>query len=205
MSLHEISIYVKCTCLYGCNAPSTRVCGNGSTSGLVLQVLRGTKFPPNRDRSNVSGVDKETTDRYLKNSNYTWRGVKGNPCSSFTIGYIKPRRCPKNAPKVLSKSTLRNKKLYELCRRYIQEIKPDFQYTSICVNKNVHCLPHVDANNIGQSLIVGLGDYTGGDLFIDDTRHNIRYSPVVFNGAKETHWNDQITSGTKYSLVYFST
>ena len=68
----------------------------------------------------------------------------------------------------------------------------------------MHCLPHVDANNIGHSLIVGLGDYTGGNLFIDGVKHNIRNSPVIFNGALKKHWNDAITSGTKFSLVYFS-
>ena len=170
----------------------------------VLRILKKTKFPPNRSRSNASGVDKELTRRYLKNSNYKWKGVMGNACLSFTIGYIKPRRLPNTAPLVLSRPTLRNHELYTACRKYIHMLNKDFKYTTICVNKNFKCTPHVDAQNENMSLIVGLGDYTGGNLIIGGTKHNIRYAPVIFNGGKEKHWNDDITEGTKYSLVFFT-
>ena len=44
----------------------------------------------------------------------------------------------------------------------IAEVRPEFCFTSVQVNKNYASALHVDKNNCGPSLIVGLGDYSGG-------------------------------------------
>jgi hypothetical protein len=36
------------------------------------------------------------------------------------------------------------------------------------VNHNYTAQMHVDGSNIGPSLIIGLGEYTGGELFTAD-------------------------------------
>ena len=59
------------------------------------------------------------------------------------------------------------------------------------INRNAQFTPHVDSGRgLGQSLsmIVGLGDYTGGGLFIEGECHDIRYKPLEFDGWKERHW-----------------
>jgi len=57
------------------------------------------------------------------------------------------------------------------------------------INKNFKCPPHKDKNNIGDSIILGLGDYNGGDLVVEGEGHCLLYSPFVFNGSQQrTHW-----------------
>jgi hypothetical protein len=74
------------------------------------------------------------------------------------------------------------------------------------VNRNAQFTPHVDSGRgSGQSLsmIVGLGDYTGGDLLIEGESSNIRYNPIEFDGWKQRHWTAPF-SGERYSLVWFT-
>ena len=42
---------------------------------------------------------------------------------------------------------------------------PGFTFTSIQVNKNYESDMHCDKNNLGPSLITGLGEYSGGKLW----------------------------------------
>ena len=80
----------------------------------------------------------------------------------------------------------------------------NFDYTSIQVNKNVVAPKHVDSKNTGTSLIISIGDYEGGNLFVEGKQYDTRYTAHVFNGSTMEHWNSPITSGTKYSFVLFS-
>ena len=74
----------------------------------------------------------------------------------------------------------------------------------VVINKNFKSPPHKDINNTQQSLIVGLGDYDGGDLCIEnpDTKevveHCVWRSPLYFDGKNCLHWvndwkNDRYT------------
>jgi hypothetical protein len=78
-------------------------------------------------------------------------------------------------------------------------------FTSVQVNQNYECLPHIDKNNHGLSMIFAVGDYNGGDLYINDKPHNIAYKPLIFNGAKNLHYVSKITKGNRFSFVYFTT
>jgi hypothetical protein len=84
-----------------------------------------------------------------------------------------------------------------------------FKYTSIQYNKNNQCQKHLDKNNIGESMIVGLGDYTGGELIIYDedgnnpVKHDIRYKPFKFNGSIYPHETAPF-EGERYTLVFYS-
>lgn len=173
-----------------------------STKKLLLDCLDHTKFGKNTGRANVTGIHQELSDRYTANSNWG-KKIVGNPCQSITIGYIRPRHKMKTDPRELTKLTLKNLDLYELCKKYIKELQSDFEYTTICVNKNLVCKPHTDSKNDSLSLIIGVGDYEGGDLFLDGVKYSIKDNFVIFNGCKQTHWNNEITSGTKYSLVFY--
>ena len=81
-----------------------------------------------------------------------------------------------------------------------------FKWHSVTINKNFKCPPHKDINNTTESLIVGLGDYDGGDLCIEDhktgevSKHCIWRSPLYFNGKDNRHWTDDYT-GTRYTVV----
>jgi len=82
------------------------------------------------------------------------------------------------------------------------------EYTGIQVNQNYSSKPHKDIGNIGDSEIVGLGEYEGGYLCIEEggqvTDNDIRYKILRFNGSKKTHWTKP-WEGHRYSLVYHTT
>lgn len=155
----------------------------------VLTELKKIKFKKNIFRHNVSGLDEELSQRYNKNIGY--------PCHSFTFG---PRT--RKDKHLLSIASVKYPELYQLLKDYIKELNPDFKYTHITVNKNIVCKPHTDSNNTSVSLAIGLGEYTGGNLYVKGVPHNIRYNPVIFDGAQE-HWTDEF-EGERYSLIYYS-
>jgi tRNA U38,U39,U40 pseudouridine synthase TruA len=74
------------------------------------------------------------------------------------------------------------------------------------VNCNAQFVPHVDSGRgAGQSLsmIVGLGDYQGGELMVEGDVHDIRYSPLQFDGWNLRHWTKPF-AGQRFSLVWFT-
>jgi len=83
----------------------------------------------------------------------------------------------------------------------------DFHFTGVQLNYNYKIPPHFDSNNIGESVLVCCGDYTGGSTivemedglkFFDGRKH-----PVIFDGYKYKHWVDDF-KGDRYSLVFFN-
>lgn len=79
-----------------------------------------------------------------------------------------------------------------------------FKFTSIQINKNVVAPKHIDGKNVGVSLILSIGDYEGGNLFVKGEEFDTRYTAHIFDGSQMEHWNSPITSGTKYSFVLFN-
>ena len=88
---------------------------------------------------------------------------------------------------------------------------PYFVYTQIQINRSFPCPPHFDSKNQGESIIIGFGDYGGGDLVINkmidnnsyDELYDIRDRPIRFNGSKYKHYTNEF-SGERYSLVFFN-
>jgi len=76
--------------------------------------------------------------------------------------------------------------------------------TSIHVNHNVTCPPHFDSKNVGESVLVSFGDYTGGNIVVNDVMYDANLQPLRFNGAELLHYNTDDLIGNKYSLVFFS-
>ena len=86
----------------------------------------------------------------------------------------------------------------------------DFKYTSVQLNKNFPCPRHIDSKNVGTSILLCLGDYTGGELVVEDFNADgsdaiidNKNSLFQFNGAEYYHWVKPF-QGTRYSLVFFS-
>lgn len=98
------------------------------------------------------------------------------------------------------------------------ELEEDFPFTSINVNFKYAARRHRDGNNMGPSIIKGLGNYTGGELVYfpndDRSRHldelpqtdgiavSIKDNFVLFNGNCAHEVN--AFEGERYSLVFFS-
>tara|TARA_R100000654_G_scaffold12996_1_gene28254 strand:- start:2651 stop:3268 length:618 start_codon:yes stop_codon:yes gene_type:complete len=77
----------------------------------------------------------------------------------------------------------------------------------IQINKNWWSPPHYDSGNVGESYIVGLGDYTGGETVVDYGDHiekyDIKNKFVKFDGSKYEHWTNKF-EGNRYSLVFYT-
>jgi len=83
----------------------------------------------------------------------------------------------------------------------------DFNFTGVQLNYNYKIGPHFDANNIGESVLVCCGDYTGGSTIVEmnDGLHYFdgKKAPVIFDGSKYKHWVEEF-AGERYSLVFFN-
>lgn len=148
----------------------------------VLAELEQTRFPICKTRKNISSKGVEAF--VLGDVNY--RGQK-------SLDYR--TRGP-------SQYNKKYETLFKLLQELIQRHKPDFEYTTIQVNKNVFCDPHIDKNNVGPSYVIALGDFTGGHLVIEGKEFDIQHKFKKFNGTK-AHWITPF-KGTRYSIVYFT-
>ena len=115
------------------------------------------------------------------------------------FGIVQQRKSP---IKCLSSMSRDQPVLYNELLRLGKLICP-FDFTMIQLNKNLECPLHKDSKNAGNSMLVSIGDYTGGEIIIDGDEYNAYCNPIVFNGSLLEHWNKPISSGIKYSLVYF--
>lgn len=78
-------------------------------------------------------------------------------------------------------------------------------FTSCCVNDSYPMSKHKDGNNVGRSLIIGLGSYKGGDLRIyekDGYKDVDIRNGVYFNGFNNYH-EVLPFEGKRYSIVFY--
>jgi hypothetical protein len=79
---------------------------------------------------------------------------------------------------------------------------PDFKFTTIQVNDNYKSCLHIDGNNVGPSLIVGVGDYSGGGLWtLEHGELPVNHRWQEFDGNLP-HCTLPF-KGTRYTLIYF--
>ena len=84
----------------------------------------------------------------------------------------------------------------------------DFEWNQVVINKNFEIIRHVDGNNVGQSYIIGLGNYTGGELVVEQNKNeklliNIKNYPYTFNGSKKYHYVMPFENN-RYTLVFYN-
>lgn len=110
------------------------------------------------------------------------------------------------------KEFVNNKKhpeLFAALVRFANLVVPkDWTYQSITLNHGVQAKKHIDIQNNGDSVIVGIGDYTGGSLNVYDisgvefVAHDIHDKPLMFNGAIYPH-ETQPFEGERYTMIFF--
>jgi len=80
-------------------------------------------------------------------------------------------------------------------------------WTSCVVNQDYVALPHFDSGNVGTSMIVSFGCYSGGELVVEEAtgpRSLSTYlTPTVGDFSKTKHYTKPL-SGLKFSLVFFT-
>jgi len=165
----------------------------------LLKILRETKFPFNQSRKNVMKKGQ------LKYEGFVLGRINLHPYWAKQKGHKQELSVRTKDPKF--KELYKNTRL--LIDMHVKEHDPKFKYTTIQYNKNHKCAKHKDGRNVGVSYIIGLGDYTGGELIVFDEngknqkKHDIRNKFYTFNGSKHFHVTAPF-KGERYTMVFFN-
>ena len=99
-------------------------------------------------------------------------------------------------------------------KQYFNDFKdlyfPDFDFNSVHINKNYATPPHFDSKNCGESVLIAMGDYIGGETCLYNEsnkkiiKNDARLSPLIFNGSNILHWVIPWTKGDRFTLVFFN-
>jgi hypothetical protein len=90
-----------------------------------------------------------------------------------------------------------------------QVVPKGWKYSAITLNHNVKAKKHKDGSNVGDSVIVAVGEFEGGGLYVYDpdgkneTLLDIKDNPYMFNGSIYPH-KTQPFKGNRYTLVFFN-
>ena len=103
-----------------------------------------------------------------------------------------------------------NPGLMDLFREYSNFHFFNFEWTEITINKmptGTNIKMHLDKVNVGDSILIAYGEYSGGNTFIQEGQKfrsvDARLEPVIFNGSQLNHYVNTVTKGDRYSLVFY--
>lgn len=136
-------------------------------------------------------------EKVIKSSTLLEHGGSGG---SFTVGSMPPPLYAPSGNLLFPELMFR---AFELERALMPDRLPS---STIAINKKAQFLPHLDSGagaGQGISMIVGLGDYSGGEIVVEGKPHDIRYKAIEFNGWTQRHWNLPF-DGERFSLVWFT-
>ena len=103
--------------------------------------------------------------------------------------------------------------LMDLFKEYGDYHFPDFDFKQVTINrmpKGTSTKQHLDKVNVGDSILVAYGDYGGGRTYIQNEKDSnfkivdCRTCLTKFNGSQLKHGVTTITSGKRYSLVFYN-
>ena len=191
-----------------------------SRAGAILALL-GSDLPSDAHIEEVMALWK--CQRNSKRTNV----IPGDQrwVHSDTLGYIAPYGEQRGKqPLIISQATVGHEQFVQLLSRWASSktlncgLRQEFNYTSISVNIGYAAKIHRDSNNLGPSLALAGGQYSGGELCTwprdnlqqpltdfsieQSMQHNTYHNAVLFNG-KQAHSVLPYT-GHRWSLVFFT-
>ena len=89
-----------------------------------------------------------------------------------------------------------------------QVVPKGWEYQGITLNYGVKAKKHIDSKNLGRSVIIGIGNYTGGDIRIWDKNgknpkdYDVHEKPTMFNGGVLAH-ETQPFKGERYTIIFY--
>lgn len=111
---------------------------------------------------------------------------------------------------IIHKTNAKYPELFNACVAVGNSCVPiGFKYSTITLNHNVMAKKHIDSKNVGNSIIVGIGTYTDGGLYVYDKTgttcelFEIQDRPTMFNGAILPHETQEYT-GERYTLIFYN-
>ncbi len=157
----------------------------------MLQLLEQTNFPDFNRKDVLRKGQKHYKGMVLGKVRKMYSSCDGKMC------------------KVESRHNKRYPEVLKAARALIRAHNPSFRYEAITINKNNAAARHRDkTNKANASYIIGLGNYTGGELVFTEKdspqygSHNIRNKWLKFDGKYE-HYVKPF-KGTRYTIVYYS-
>lgn len=153
------------------------------THDMVLEALRNAELPMSASRKSVLPPGTSAVRQ---------------ACLGL-VGSRQPQR---------SSITVSAPRLTKLLTNYLDgphgpgaSVLQNFAYTSIQLNSNYAAKEHVDFNNLGPSIMIALGNFTGGRLNYGGTQHTVKETWLEFDG-RELHSVEPFEN-ERYSIVYF--
>ena len=137
----------------------------------------------------------------VKTNTHTQKGARQDVVGTVVIGSTRTQSaCQKRHPQLM-----------RLFRKFMKDHAPEFKFRTVYINIDTMCDAHFDHKNSGESLLIGFGDYSGGEtwLFKMQTdgsmkpyQYDISKKSISFDGSKIMHSSQKFT-GKRYSLVFF--
>ena len=159
----------------------------------LLEILRRTTIPP----LGKPGKGKED----LIYNRARKLGTKGR---TMTLGFGDTRHGIKEYS--------RNAKYPELLKAVAEfgnlVVPKGWDYNGITINDGVKANKHKDSKNLGRSVIIGIGDFKGGDIKVwdgddkDPKVFDLHDKPVFFNGGLLYHQTTPFT-GERFTMVFY--
>jgi len=174
----------------------------------TLEVLSNMKWKVTKNRPNASGIKKLV--QWGRNKGTSRFDKVGYPVASMNFGMV--FRMYRNTGNIHEKldspyqpgaNNAKYPEVYDSLKKLIHHIDPDFKYNSISINRNWACRPHYDKNNTSPSMIIGLGEYIGGELVVEKCEMDIKNKPLIFNGGSCLHWVNEYI-GDRFTIVYYN-
>ena len=173
-------------------------------SALMYDYLEDLELKTGNERSGTKFFNKEKGSSKPESCKvgHTWRKRRGN----FDREYD---------PVVKSYKTKLNEEcphLMPLFKEYQKYHFPNFEWSEITINRmpnGTRIKEHLDKINVGDSVLVAFGDYTGGLTYVKNKNdrnyqvHDCRFEPLIFNGSERMHGVTTISSGKRFSLVFY--
>lgn len=158
-----------------------------------------SKLPTEEFKNLYNMLEKITLHKTsdIPNCSYARTGMPIH--RTLLFGLIRKRRVKGIS---LSADSIKYPHIFDELLRIGDAIVP-FEFTSIHVVKNLICPQHRDKHNVGDSLIVAFGEYTGCNLVVEGIAYNTNCQPIMFNGSQLLHWNIPDLVGTKYSVIFY--
>ena len=174
-----------------------------------LELDKIKKIHKTDQRVNVSGLRK--VGQWGRDKEFGKFRKLGNFCESINFGIQEIRFNKKPDRFQPSKWNDKLSDLYQsLLELALYIIPEDLEMKGLCnitLNHNLKCLPHTDKNK-GDSIIIGLGEYTGGRLILHHSDNELEYidihnKPFKFNGRNIKHSTDEF-EGDRWSVIYYT-
>ena len=165
-------------------------------------------------------IDHEIIIKNIDDSNFTCdkdkahllksaRGIQSNNnIYSSHYGFDKKRSKLKTNYNGLywTDSYIKNKELHDILLEYAGLYLPDKFIWNQCHIKKNYYTPNTRDNINGPSIIVGMGDYTGGNLSINKNgkifNKSVKNIPTKFYGNKYTYCDTHFI-GNRYVLQFY--